>query len=71
MGATGSRDNCRVVQETDVIFLGVKPHILPGVLEEISTVVTEKHLLISVAAGVPIQFMEEVRFNLYHVPDVR
>lgn len=49
-----------MVQESDVVFICVKPYLVGAVLDELKGVVTEKHLLVSVAAGVPIIFMEEV-----------
>ena len=42
------------------MFLCVKPYLLGKLLEEIKHVVTEKQLFVSVAAGVPLEFMEEV-----------
>eukprot|EP00795_Rhopilema_esculentum_P017263 gene17263-8826_t len=59
IGSHGTRDNCRVVQECDIVFLCVKPYLLGKLLEEIKHVVTEKQLFVSVAAGVPLEFMEE------------
>ena len=51
MGIRGTLDNCQVVKECSVIFLAVKPHILPGVLKQIAEVVTEEKLLVSVVNG--------------------
>merc|ERR1712176_359323 len=48
MGITGTLDNCRVVSECSVVFLSVKPHILPGVLKQVAVSVTEDKLLVSV-----------------------
>src|SRR4029077_17882528 len=41
-----------------VLILAVKPDQVPGVLADIRDHFTEKHLLISIAAGVPIAKME-------------
>lgn len=38
----------------------MKPFLVGSILEEIRHVVTEKKILVSVAAGVPIEFMEDV-----------
>jgi pyrroline-5-carboxylate reductase len=51
-GITAHGDNARLVGEADVVILAVKPQIMAGVLGEIGAVVTERHLLISIAAGV-------------------
>ncbi len=49
---TAHADNLRLVREADVVILAVKPQILAGVLAEVASAVTAKHLLISIAAGV-------------------
>ena len=48
MGFTCTLSNREVVERCSVIFLAVKPHILPGVLKEIADRVSTQHLLISV-----------------------
>ncbi|XP_043923260.1 pyrroline-5-carboxylate reductase 3 [Protopterus annectens] len=57
-GVETTHSNAAVVKGCQVIFLATKPHILPGVLEEISSLVTKEHIIISVAAGVTIQTLE-------------
>ncbi|RMH71519.1 MAG: pyrroline-5-carboxylate reductase [Gemmatimonadetes bacterium] len=52
-------DNLAVVQQSDIVLLGVKPHHMTTVLKEIQPHVTENHLLISVVTGVPTYFIEE------------
>ena len=52
--------NVEVMESSDVVFLTVKPHVLPAVLDEIADVVDpSRHLLVSVAAGVPVEFIEK------------
>jgi pyrroline-5-carboxylate reductase len=51
-GITAHADNARLVREADVVILAVKPQIMASVLSEIAPVVTPRHLLISIAAGV-------------------
>lgn len=46
--------NVALVQRSDVVFLAVKPQVMPDVLSEIKGVITENHLLVSIAAGVPL-----------------
>ncbi|MFH1038390.1 MAG: pyrroline-5-carboxylate reductase [PVC group bacterium] len=43
----------------DIVLLAVKPQILDLVIEDISPVLTEKHLLISILAGVTTRRLEE------------
>ncbi len=43
----------------DVVILAVKPQILQAVIEDIATVVSKDTLIISIAAGMPIQRIEQ------------
>ncbi|WP_457756173.1 pyrroline-5-carboxylate reductase [Thermodesulfatator indicus] len=52
-------DNCALVKEADLIVLAVKPQIIKEVLKEITLCVdTSRHLIISIAAGIPIALLE-------------
>jgi pyrroline-5-carboxylate reductase len=51
-GITAHADNVRLVRESDVVILAVKPQIMPAVLAEIAPAVGPRHLLVSIAAGV-------------------
>jgi pyrroline-5-carboxylate reductase len=53
-----TRDKARLVRDADVLVLAVKPADLPGVLGEIAPHAAPRHLVISVAAGVPISTIE-------------
>lgn len=58
--STGSRivDSIRsVANQSNVLFLAVKPQQMPQVLTELRDVVTEHHLIVSIAAGVSIKTM--------------
>lgn len=50
--------NGSVIDHADVIILAVKPQVVPAVLDEIATIATDKHLFISIAAGVTLQTLE-------------
>lgn len=50
-------NNCDTVQNSDIIIIAVKPQIVPKVLEEIRDSIKKK-LIISIAAGVPIETYE-------------
>jgi len=52
-------DNKKVVADADVILLSVKPQILPDVIAEIKDVCTQDKLIISIAAGKSLQFIED------------
>jgi pyrroline-5-carboxylate reductase len=58
VGAKTTASNAEVAQFADVLILAVKPDQVPGVLADIREHFSEKHLLISIAAGVPIAKME-------------
>lgn len=51
--------NLKVAETVDVLFLAVKPQFLDGVLQEISSVVTSDKLVICMAAGKTISWLEE------------
>ncbi|KAM9307633.1 pyrroline-5-carboxylate reductase 3 [Gastrophryne carolinensis] len=59
-GCHVTHSNLEVATRSHVLFLATKPHILPGVLEEISPALTPQHLLISVAAGVSLRTLEQL-----------
>jgi pyrroline-5-carboxylate reductase len=58
VGAKISASNADIVKFADVLILAVKPDQVAGVLGEIRQQFTSKHLLISIAAGVPISKLE-------------
>ncbi|KAH9508292.1 Pyrroline-5-carboxylate reductase 2 [Bulinus truncatus] len=60
IGANTTKDNKLVVEKSDVIIIAVKPNIVSCVLKEVSPVVfTEKHLFVSIAAGITIKAIEQ------------
>ncbi|XP_053706026.1 pyrroline-5-carboxylate reductase 3 isoform X2 [Synchiropus splendidus] len=60
MGVAVTHSNVDVVCRSDLVFVAVKPHLVPPVLSEISGHVTEKHVVVSVAAGVTLETLEEL-----------
>ena len=55
--ATGSRiaeNNPKVAAESDVVFLAVKPQQMAQVLRDLRGKLTSRHLVASIAAGVPL-----------------
>ncbi|MEW6359488.1 MAG: pyrroline-5-carboxylate reductase [Planctomycetota bacterium] len=53
-----TKSNKEVVGASDVVFLAVKPNVVPDVLKEIRSTLTPKRLLVSIAAGVPLAAIE-------------
>lgn len=48
-------DNKEVVLKSDIIILAVKPYMYEAVIKEISDVVTEEKIIVTIAAGVTIE----------------
>lgn len=51
-------DNSKLVAQSDVVVLAVKPQVLKSVLGSLSSSIRSDTLLISIAAGVPIRTIE-------------
>lgn len=51
-------DNREVVKASDVIFLAVKPYMYKDVIEEIKEVLSKDKIIVTIAAGVSIENME-------------
>ncbi len=61
-GATGGRtteDNAQVAQQSDVIFLAVKPQQIAGVVGRLRGKITAQQLVVSIAAGVRLAALAE------------
>ncbi len=59
LGIKVSQDNRATIADKDVILLAVKPQNMDRVLKELKDVITEKQLVISVAASVTTSFVQE------------
>lgn len=58
-GAKTAKSNAEVAKFASVLVLAVKPDQVGGVLAEIRGQFTKKHLLVSIAAGVPLAKLEK------------
>ena len=67
-GVRVTADNREAAAEGSTVFLAVKPQVLPGVLDEIAAVLTSDRLVVSIAAGITLAFLEE---RLPDIPLVR
>jgi pyrroline-5-carboxylate reductase len=57
-GIRTTQDNHALVRESDLVVLGVKPQVIDKVLTEIGGDIRGDQLVVSVAAGVPIEALE-------------
>lgn len=67
-GVHTTRDKARLMRHGEVIVVAVKPQDTPDVLREIGPHAEPRHLVVSVAAGVPLEVFEAA---LSRVPVVR
>ena len=59
LGVNVTTENRKAVQDADIVLLGVKPQVVSDVLKEILPELSEKTLVISVAASVPTNYIEQ------------
>lgn len=52
--------NNEVIKHSEIVILAVKPPLVETVLRDIQQNVTHKHLMISIAAGITLQTIEQV-----------
>jgi pyrroline-5-carboxylate reductase len=58
-GISALADNPQAVRDSDVILLAVKPQTMPEVLTAIASVITLEKLVISIAAGITLQTLQQ------------
>ena len=54
-----TRNNREAVKNADIVILSVKPQNMTEVLEDVSCMIDETKLIISIAAGITTRFIEE------------
>jgi pyrroline-5-carboxylate reductase len=57
-GIDTESDNARLANACDVIVVAVKPQVIPSLLDDVAPVLSKRHLLVSIAAGVSIATFE-------------
>ncbi len=58
-GVKTTSNNLEVVKSAEIILLALKPDMIRPVLMEVKGHLTQEHLIVSIAAGVPIKAIEE------------
>ena len=58
-GVAFAEDIITVVKQCKYLVLAVKPQFFPQVLDEIKKFVTKEHVVISIAAGITIEFLKD------------
>ncbi|XP_073166455.1 pyrroline-5-carboxylate reductase 1, mitochondrial isoform X1 [Lepidochelys kempii] len=59
IGVNFTISNKETVKNSDVLFLAVKPPIIPFILDEIGSDIENRHIVVSCAAGVTIRSIEK------------
>jgi pyrroline-5-carboxylate reductase len=59
-GIKTTQVNRKITTNSDVIILAVKPNVIGIILKELKNDITPKHLIVSIAAGIPLNFIESV-----------
>ena len=59
LGVAVTTENRKAVRGADIVLLGVKPQVIGSVLNEIAPELSERTLVISVAASVPTTYIEQ------------
>lgn len=60
MGAKTTQCNRSVVDSNNVVVLAVKPNIVRKILRDVYPAVTNDHLILSLAAGISLDTLQEV-----------
>lgn len=63
LGVNTTVSNDEVVKMSQVIIMAVKPNMVAPILQEISPSISNQHLVVSIAAGVTIATLEQVKKN--------
>lgn len=70
IGVNLTSHNKETVRHSDVLFLAVKPHIIPFILDEIGANIEDRHIVVSCAAGVTISSIEKKLTSFQPAPKV-
>lgn len=60
LGLNTTTDSVEVAKNSEIIVVAVKPHIYGIVLEQIKKFITPSTIIVAIAAGISIQFVEDI-----------
>jgi pyrroline-5-carboxylate reductase len=66
-GVTPCTDSKEVVSKGRLIFIAVKPQYVKTVLEEVKAQLSDEHVIVSIAAGVPLSVLEAAAGSNAHL----
>ncbi|DBA71014.1 hypothetical protein WJX79_000498 [Trebouxia sp. C0005] len=58
-GANATESNAEVVKNTDIVFISVKPQYVSLVIKQFKQHLKDRHLIVSIAAGIPLNVLQE------------
>ena len=58
------KSNCDVIKNSNIILLAVKPFVMNDVLNEIKNSITNEHIILSIAAGISTETIENILGNI-------
>ncbi|KAL3138491.1 hypothetical protein ABBQ32_006281 [Trebouxia sp. C0010 RCD-2024] len=58
-GANAAESSSDVVKNSDIVFISVKPQYVSMVIKEFKQHLTDKHVIVSIAAGIPLKVLQE------------
>jgi pyrroline-5-carboxylate reductase len=62
-GINAALNNQQVVEQSKIVFICVKPQVFVSTLQKLKSAFTSDHLVISIAAGVPLSTIERLTGN--------
>ncbi len=60
LGIKTFSNNKELYNESDIIFFAVKPNIIKEICEELKPIIKKDKLIVSIAAGIEIKFIEKI-----------
>ncbi len=59
----GTLDNCQVVEQSEIIILAIKPHLIEKVLYQVKEKIMKHHIIVSISPGKTIDWFNSILGN--------